>query len=239
MIETRLSRASLRRSAAILSAGLALFAVAGCGDDDDEDDEQPAPVAGTFVGEIRGTSAFVAVVASPAAEGQERREVTAFVCDARRLCEWLGGPATGNRFSVSSEDEDAEATGELSEVAVEGTVELPDGESVRYRADRATAAAGQYDLTVSSDGEISGASAAGVALRGETTLPRPGRGALMLADGSRLRFRITRSPGRSNLGLRAGQLRLIVLPGGELRGAGRTRRSGDRPVTNFFIRSSG
>jgi hypothetical protein len=224
--------------AVVLAAGFALLAAAGCGDSDDDEEEEPTPVAGTYVGKVRGTSAFVSVVASPAVRGQDRREVTVFLCDARRVCEWFTGSSSGNRFRAASE-RDAEVSGELSEVAVAGRVELPDGEGVRYRAERAAAASGQYDLTVSSDGELSGASAAGVALQGETTLPGPGRGTLRLADGTRLRFRVTRSSGRPELALRAGQVRLIVLPGGELRGAGRTRRSEDRRVTNFFIRSSG
>jgi hypothetical protein len=220
-----------------LAAVLLLTPLAGCGGDGDEDSERkPKPVTGTFVGKVPETEAFVSVVATPTAGGQDRREVTVFACDGRRLCEWFSGTASGNDFTAKG-DGGAEAKGKLSRKAVTGTLELPEGEPVRYKAGQATATAGLYDLTVSAGGRIRGASAAGVALKGESTAPRPGRGTLRLADRTRLRFEVTRAPTQAPIPLRAGQVRVIVLSGGELRGAGKSRQEAGGS-SNFFLRSS-
>jgi hypothetical protein len=223
-----------------LVLALVLAPLAGCGGNADRDDKDAAAKAidGTFAGEVSGTSAFVAVVASPAAGKQDRRAVTVYLSDGRRLSERLSGSVSRNNFVATTDNRDVEAKGKLSGNAVTGTVTLRNGKTVRYKAGRATAAAGLYDLTVSSDGELSGASAAGVALKGRSTLPKPGSGTLKLADGTRLKFEITRSstsdPGR----LRDGRVRLIVLPDGQLRGAGERRSNADGGDPDFFIRSS-
>ena len=224
---------------AFAAVAILLASVAGCGgsDDDDGDDanRRPRPVAGTYVGKVPNTDTFVSVVAEPASKGQERRAVTVYACDARRLCELFSGSATGNEFSARAEGGEGEADGKLTRRSASGSIELPGGESVSYKADRATAAAGVYNLTVSANGRIRGASAAGVALTGSSTLPQPGRGTLKLADGSRLEFRTTRASADAGA-LDAGQVRLIVLSNGQLRGIGKTRQGEDQLV--FFIRSA-
>jgi hypothetical protein len=235
-----------RRPGARLSLAVLLFllgGLAGCGGDDDGGDDQAErkrakPVEGTFVGKVKDTKALVAVVASPAAKGQERRAVTVYVCDAARLCEWLPGSTAGNSFSAASEGDDARAEGELSAKAATGTIELPGGKTVRYKVGRATAAAGLYDLSVSARGKLRGASAAGVGLTGESSLPEPGSGKLKLADGTRLKVEVTTRSAAAPDGLEAGQVRLIVLPEGELSGAGKIRRAEDGGSSDFFIRSS-
>jgi hypothetical protein len=221
----------------LAAAVLLLVSLVGCGDDDDGDDDgdkRPAQVGGTFVGKVPGTEALVAVVAAPPVKGQDGREVNAFVCDARRLCARFSGSTTGNRFVATSGDE-GETKGRLSGGSATGSVELPDGKPLRYRAAEATATAGLYDLTVSAAGKVSGASAAGVGIKGEMTLPAPGSGRLKLADGTRLRFNVTRKTAGDTVRLRAGQVLLIVLPGGQLTGAGKGRKGGD---SEFFIRSA-
>lgn len=225
---------------ALLALVLLLTPLAGCGGGDDRDRDKPAEKAvdGTFVGKVGDTSAFVAVVAAPAAGKRDRRDVTVYVCDARRLCEWLSGSVSRNSFEATAEDRDADATGKLSAEAATGTVELPDGKTVRYNAARATGPAGLYDLTVSSDGDLSGASEAGVALKGTSTLPEAGRGTLKLADGRRLKFVVTRISADDPFRLRAGEARVIVLPGGQLRGAAKSRMTDDAEASGFFIRSS-
>jgi hypothetical protein len=119
---------------------LLLTALAGCGGNggDDEPVKEVRSLDGTFVGKVGKTDAFVAVVASPAARGQKRREVAVYVCDARRLCEWFSGSATGNGFRIGGDDGDGdgEATGKLTRKEASGTIELADGKTVRYRADR-------------------------------------------------------------------------------------------------------
>jgi hypothetical protein len=111
-----------------------------------------------------------------------------------------------------------------------------DGRKVRYVAREATATSGLYDLTVSPEGKVTGASAAGVGLTGQVTLPPPGRGRLELADGTRLAFEVTRSSAADEARLRTGQLRLIVLPSGDAVGAGKTR--GGNGGTAFVVRST-
>jgi hypothetical protein len=214
---------------------MALASPVGCGDDDDngnDDAERPEPVAGTFVGELRPSKELVAVVAAPVVKGQPRREVSAFVCDAERVCTWYSGAARGNRVVAKSGDE-SEAEIELNRDAATGSVKRPEGDASRYRAREATATAGLYDLTVSRRGKVTGASAAGVGLTGQVTLPPPGTGRLKLADGTRLKFRVTKAAAADAAELRAGQLRLIVLPDGEVSGAGKSRDGED-----FFARST-
>jgi hypothetical protein len=221
------------------SALLLVAALAGCGGggDDREGVREVKPLEGTFVGKAESKDAFVAVVASPAARGKERRELTLYACDARRLCEWFSGSAAGNSFRVGAERADGEASGELTRRAATGTIELSDGKTLRYKAERATASAGLYDLTVSSSGKLTGASATGVGLTGKSTIPKPGDGLLKLADGKRLKVDVTRSSASGSLPLRAGQVRVIVLPDHELRGAARSRGTAGGGHSDFFIRS--
>jgi hypothetical protein len=222
------------------SAVLLLAALAGCGGDGDEQEgvkEEVKALEGTFVGKADGEDAFVAVVASPAARGEERRELTVYACDAKRLCQWFSGSVSGNSFRVGAERGDGEASGELTRKAATGAIELSDGKTLRYKAERATAAAGLYDLTVSSSGKLTGASATGVGLTGKSTIPKTGDGSLKLADGKRLKLDVTRSSASGSLPLRAGQVRLIVLPDHQLRGAARSRRTAGGSHSDFFIRS--
>jgi hypothetical protein len=217
---------------------LLLAAPVGCGDDDGNDDDnnerRSAPVAATFVGKLAGSGEFVAVVAAPPAKGQDRRAVTTFVCDGEQVCEWFSGSAEGNDVTVKSEDGKAQVKVTLTRKTASGSVELPEGKTGRYKAGQATATAGLYDLTVSPRGKVTGASAAGVGLTGRVTLPPPGTGRLKLADGTRLRFEVTANRS-GDPGLDPGQLRLIVLPEGELRGAGKSSGQGG---TDYFVRGS-
>jgi hypothetical protein len=222
--------------------GLLLMPFAACSGDGGADDDEAEKavkaddaVVGSFVGEVSGTKAFVAVVAAPAVGEKESGAVQIYVSDGRRLSEWFSGPISDNSFVAKSGDGDAEATGELSDDSVTGTVELSSGKTVKYQAGPPSGAAGLYELTVSSAGELSGASAAGLGVTGEITLGKRGTGMLRLVDGKRLEFDVVRSPAGDLIGLRAGQLRLIVLPSGELKGAGKSRPTADG---SFFIRSS-
>jgi hypothetical protein len=208
-----------------LLAALALLAtIPGCdvsGDGDAgsrETESRPKALDGTYVGTLDG--AFVAVSAAPGAKGEGRRQVAVFACDGDEVCEWLTGSAAGNRFTAVSGDGDARARGGLTRGAATGTIELAGGETIEYSARRATAAAGLYTVTVSAGGRLEGASAGGVGLTGRSTLPRPGRGTLKLADGTRLRFEAVRSPEARAVGIASDEARVIVLPSGQLTGAG-------------------
>lgn len=216
---------------------LVLSAVAGCGgDDDDEAAAKKAKlVDGTFVGKASGTRPFVAVVASPAAKGKRRRDATVFVCDGKSVCEWLSGSADGNAFTAASDDHEAKADGMLTAEAVRGSIEVQGGKTLKYVASRAAATAGLYNLTVSPNGRFTGASAAGVGLTGKSTLPNPGPGTLKLADGTRLKFEATENSD-DPIPLPAGNVRVIVLAGRQLRGAGKSR-GGEDGAFDFFMRS--
>jgi hypothetical protein len=219
----------------LLAVMLASGSFAGCGDsgdnDGDETEQTVKPVAGTFVGKVAKSDALVSVVVAEDTKGEETRAVTVYACDARRPCDLLSGSAIGNEFTASAEAGEGGAEGTLRRAAATGSIQLG-GEGMRFSADRATAAAGVYDLTVSANGKIRGVSAAGVALTGTSTLPEPGRGTLKLADGSRLMFKTTRTSADAGA-LQAGQVRLIVLPNGQIRGVGKNRT--DESV--FFVRS--
>jgi hypothetical protein len=232
-------RASWLSLALILLLPLAACGGDGNGDGDDRAEEKKSqPVDGTFVGKVRGTEAFVAVVAAPPSKGEDSRGVTVYVCDGTRICEWFTGTSSGNSFTAASDDDDAKVKGELTRDAASGTVDLPGDKTARYEAGEATAASGLYDLSVSASGKLSGASAAGVALTGKSSLPEPGSGTLKLADGTRLKVKFTTGSAAAPEGLEAGQVRLIVLPEGELRGAGKTRKGEKASGSAFYIRSS-
>lgn len=220
-----------------------LLLVLGCsgGDDTAETTEtrpKPAePVDGSFVGQLSRGDGFIAVVAAPAAAGEDEREVELFVVDGSSVSEWFSGPISDNAFVAKSDDGDGEASGKLTAETVTGTVELSDGKKARYTAGRPAGAAGFYDLSFTPAGKLKGASAAGLGVTGRINLPN-GTGTLKLADGRRLKFTISEAPAADLARLGAGQVRLIVLPDGELRGAGKSRPSADDGDAGFLIRSA-
>jgi hypothetical protein len=218
-----------------LVAAIVLIPLAGCGGDGDKGNSVEKMVDGTFVGKVAGTKAFVAVVAAPVVGKQDKRDVSVYVTDGKRLSEWFAGSGASNSFTASSDDRDAEIKGKLSGKAVTGTLKLPGGKTVDYQANTATGAAGLYDLTVSRDGELSGASAAGIGLKGEAPLER-GVGTLKLADGKRHKFDLT-GDAAAGASLKSGQVRLIVLGDGELSGAGKRRSVKGSGDPAFLIRS--
>jgi hypothetical protein len=228
----------------LMAGALLLTTLAGCtGDDDDrprgkkaERAVEAATLVGSFVGEVKGTKAFVAVVAAPAQEGQDSGAVQVYVSDGRGLSEWFSGPISDGGFAAQSDDGDAEAEGKLSGDSVTGTITLPDGKTGRYKANPPSGGAGLYELTVSSGGELSGASAAGLALKGDITLGRRGTGSINMVDGKRLKLALTRKRADDLAHLRAGQVRLIVLSDGELRGVAKARAS--KGGSGYFIRSA-
>jgi transposase len=191
-------------------------------------------VDGSFVGKVSGTKAFVAIVAAPAEGERNEHSVQVYVADGNRINERFSGSISDNQFIAKTKDGEAEVNGRLTDASVKGTVELPNGKTVRYKAQRPAGAAGLYDLTVSARGKLSGASAAGLGVAGGINLLE-GTGVLRLADGRRLEFDIAEDSVGDMIRLRPGQLRLIVLPSGQLVGAGKSRPAEDSPQKAFFI----
>jgi len=228
---------------------LLLTALVGCTGDDRPEGDRPAakktgqaaeadkPVIGSFVGKVSGTKAFVAVVAAAAQEGQDDGAVQIYISDGRGLSEWFSGSITDGGFAAESDDGDAETEGTLTGDSVTGTVMLPGGKTGEFEASPPSGAAGLYELTVSSSGELTGASAAGLFVKGEIKLRKGGTGMLRLVDGTRLKFALTQKRAGNLAHLRAGQVRLIVLPDGTLRGAARARPA-DAGDFWFFMRST-
>jgi hypothetical protein len=210
-------------------------ASAGCGGDDGDDDRVQKAIEGTFVGKVRGTGASLAVVAAPATRGQRRRDVTVYVSDGERMSRSFAGTAEGNSFTASAEDGEGRATGKLKAASATGTIELPGGKTARYEATHATAASGLYDLTVSRRGKLTGASAAGVGLSSEAGLRAPGTGTLRFADGRRRKLDIATTGDPTPL--RSGQIRMIVLPDGQMSGAGQIGSAASGGEPEVFIRS--
>jgi hypothetical protein len=161
------------------------------------------------------------------------------VSDGGRLSESLAGTVGGNAFTATSDDDKAKAKGRLAGDSVSGTITLPGGKELSYRATRAAAAAGLYDLTVSAKGRLSGASANGVGLTSKTSLRAPGLGSIKFADGKRRRFELITEAAPDPVRLGAGQLRMIVMPDGKLSGAGAARPSSGGDELDVFIRSAG
>jgi hypothetical protein len=235
------------RRVRLTAAVLVLTALAACGGEEGSGDAgtrgtQPDPaddaIVGTFVGKVPGTDAFVAVVAGPARGGEEdARDVDVYLADGRGLSKWYSGTTSDRTFVAKSADGDAKAEGELTADSVSGTIELPDGRTAEYEATLPSGAAGLYDLTLSDTGELSGVSAAGLAVSGELPPGKPATGVLALVDGSRLEFAVSRERGVDRPHLRAGQVRLILLPDGELRGAGKGTAS-EGGASFLFLRTA-
>lgn len=228
-----------------MGVGLLVVAAAGCTGGDSSEGKKPPEkaadtdraVVGSFVGEVSGTSAFVAVVAAPAENGDDSGTIQVYVSDGSGVSESFSGPVSDGSFVAKSDDGDAEAKGELTADSATGTVVLPDGSTGEYEATPPSGAAGLYELTVSSAGELSGASAAGLAVSGRLELEKRGTGKLRLVDGQRLEVSVTRTRDGDLTDLSAGQVRLIILTDGELRGVAKRQPSkGDR--SDFFIRSA-
>lgn len=226
----------------LLLVGLLLVPVVGGGDDPESSETEETAegedaVFGSFVGKVNGTEAFVAVVAAPVEGQEDTGDVQIYLSDGEGLSEWFSGPISGSSFEATSDDGDAEAEGELTTDSVTGTVTLADGETVRYQASPPSGPEGLYELTVSSTGELSGASAAGLSVTGEVALERSGTGMLRLVDGERLEFSVTPTRTGDLAHVRAGQVRLILLSDGELRGVAKSQSSnGGR--SEFLIRSA-
>jgi hypothetical protein len=225
-----------RIPATILLPLLLLAPVTACSGDD-RDDKAVKAIDGTFVGKVSGMDALMAIVAAPMGRGEDRRDVAIYVSDGGQLSESLTGTAAGNSFDVKSDDAKLRTAGTLEGNSATGTVKLSDGKTVRFTASRATATAGLYDLKVSRDGQLSGASASGVGLTSKSTLRAPGSGRLKFADGKQRKFEVKTGSSDDPVRLRAGQARLIVLPAGELSGAGEGRPAGTGDTLDFFIRS--
>lgn len=170
------------RSAFLCLSVLMLFLVlvAGCGgsggggkdQEQQPSEEQLTPVAGSFVGRqddllSRDPDAFVAlVVSSVADEGEDEREVRAYLCDGE-ISEWFWGSVTGNELDLTS-DNGARLQASLTPEAANGTITLDDPEEAfTFTANPATAASGLYEVTIANDLSFNGTSQEGGRIEGQ------------------------------------------------------------------------
>jgi hypothetical protein len=224
-----------------VAAVLVLISLVGCSGDDAPDGNTETatktekPVEGSFVGEVTGTNAFIAVVAASAEDEESGRNVQVYVADGRRVSEAFSGSISDNSFLAKSTGSDAEAEGELTGESVTGTIDVGNRKAARYNASQPAGAAGLYNLTMSPRGKLSGSSSAGLGVEGRVELVTR-TGVLRLADGRRVKLDIAEDPA-SDLRLRAGQVRLIILPSGEVAGAGKSPLASEGGSSVFFIRS--
>ena len=208
-----------------VSALVALSLVAGCGSgggapggsQEEEKESATPPVAGSFVGEVPDASAFIAIVADvPEGEGDER-EVKAYLCDGQTVSDWFTGSVVGNDLSLSSASE-AQLEGQLTPDAATGTITDPSGDSVSFEAPLATGLAGLYNVSVSSDGTLSGTSQTGGQMEGqlgnilEENNTYPVRGTITPPDGQPQDFSALTAPNTAD------QHRWIVLADGQIKG---------------------
>ena len=204
-----------------VSALVALLLVAGCGGGDaqggSQEEESASPVAGTFVGEAPDAAAFVALVADVPEEEGDEREVKAYLCDGQTVSDWFWGSVVGNDLSLSS-DSGAQMEGQITPDAATGTITDPNGDSVSFDAPLAAGIADLYDVSVSSDGALSGTSQTGGQMEGqlgnilEENDTYPVRGTITLPDGQPQDFSALTSPNTSD------QHRWIILADGQIKG---------------------
>jgi hypothetical protein len=213
-------------SGCVATAVLLGSAAACTGSDDPKDqdtkrDTSSAPADddgifdGLYVGKLSGSDALVAVVAS-AQVNRGEREVTVFVCDGDKVVEWFRSSVPANEFTGESDDGDAEAEATIGADEATGTIKLSGGKTFQYEALRAAGASGLYDLTVTANGALRGATPAGVGATGKAAVKAGGNGTLKLADGRQIKFGVS-SPA-AWVKLTAGEARVIVLPDGRLAG---------------------
>jgi hypothetical protein len=214
----------------------ALGILVGCGSGGGQEEEEGAQeeevggaplLTGSFVGETtQDPNMLVAIIADEPEQGDDQREVRAYLCDARTINEWFRGTITGNDLDLISEDETAELKGSLRSGAATGTFTLGDGRSFSFEASPATDIAGLYDISISADERTAqGTSETGARLEGQlspqaedgrypvtgTITPTDGSsqefqasaGSLLLEPGSECRV-IYSSDGRSS-GVRKGE----------------------------------
>ena len=208
-------------TAAVSLLALLGLSVVGCGGQQQggsqgKEEESPQLVTGSFVGEIQEIDSFVALVADEPQDGEEAREVRAYLCDGLTINEWFRGSVTGDDLDLSSENE-VRLKGQLTSDAATGTFTNLNGDSVPFEASPATGIAGLYNVTLSDDGTLSGTSERGGQLEGQLgdqlqDGSYPVSGTITSPDGETQDFEAFASPEAS------GNLRWIALPDGRIRG---------------------
>lgn len=103
-----------------------------------------AQTTGSYVGEVRGSRAFIALVLS------QEGKALAYVCDGESIALWFRGRLEGGVLELqgsAGQRLQGRLNGEVS-----GQITLPDGQSLAFSAQGATGGAGLYRYEGSSSG---------------------------------------------------------------------------------------
>ncbi len=230
-----------RRTFVTLLVGLAVLIV-GCGGEEEREAaprQADKPVTGTFIGEVPGTDAFVAVVASEPEQGQQERKVVAYLCQVP--FGWFTGSASGNTFSLTGAARDPDLGKQnaekvevrLTDGAATGKFTLANGRELSFTARPLTGVAGLYQMTLPGGRRLTGPSSTGGKVVADIALrPEGGRaitGRFIGPDGSSVPVNTTIgsqiSPG--DLG------RLIVFPDGRFQG--KWQKQGSSSFSDWWI----
>jgi hypothetical protein len=198
--------------------------VSGCGGGGSQGKEKQGPeavAAGEFVGEAPDADAFVALIAEEPQEGQDAREVRAYLCDdagTRSINEWFEGAASGDDLELTSGG-GAQIVANLAREGSTGTITLADGRSFSFEASPAVGIGGYYPVSITSDGQASATSWRGTRLEGQRADEPQEEDGNYLISGT-----LTTSEGEQGAfeaevaGTEATEGRFIVLNDGRLKG---------------------
>jgi hypothetical protein len=219
-------RAMLRALVAVglLSVGHPLLTMAEAG--------TPAAIAPfvgeTFVGRTSDPQTLVAIVLGEAAGG-ETRPARGYLCNGRlrTIDVWLTGELAGDQLTLTAED-GSRLSGVRNAAGIGGGATLGDGTSLLFTALPAEGIAGLFSVEMLSEGRMAGSSASGTTLVGE--LKEEGA-----PEGGRYAYAVTLTPPSQDAvpltittaTTEEGEFRTIILPSGEGRGQGKTRKSRD------------
>lgn len=130
---------SIRNNVLRLLGLFLLLGLVACGRD------QNAAPAGTFVGVVDGTDAFIALVP------QENNAVIAYVCDGQTISTWFRGERSENEIDLTAAN-GAQLQASLETDTATGNFTLPDGQVHTFTAQLATDSAGLYRAEETIDG---------------------------------------------------------------------------------------
>jgi len=188
-----------------------------------------APFVGeTFVGRTSDPETLVAIVLGDEA-GAEPRAARGYLCNGllRTIDVWLTGELVGDQLTLTAED-GSQLSGVHNAAGIGGGVTLGDGTSLLFSALPAEGIAGLYTVEMLSEGRMEGMSASGATLVGAL-------GADEAPAGERFSYAVTLTPPTEDAipltittaTTEEGEFRTIILPTGEGRGQGKTRKTGN------------
>jgi hypothetical protein len=188
---------------------------------------QPLFTGESFVGETSDPTIFVAVVLGDEA-GAEPRPARGYLCNGllRTIDVWLTGEMTGEQLTLTAED-GSQLMGVQNAAGIGGGAKIGDGTSLLFTAVPAEGIAGLYTVAMLPEGRMEGSSASGGTLVG--TLE-----AAAVPAGERFVYTVTVTPPAADAVLltittattEEGTFRTILLPSGEGRGQGKTKKTG-------------